>query len=355
VNYLINLAKLLTRQRVLRPLIVAYTVTAHCNLNCVYCEDFGARRNAQQPPPLPLPEARHILRVIRQASSALLITGGEPLLYPDIAALLGYARRDLRFRHITLLSNAVLLRQHWDILPHIDRLMVSVDATAPELWDATIRAAPGTAQIILDNVIATAARQKTDHFRMVLNCVVTPDTLSQVENVLDFCITHNVLFSFSPQSANNWPHYDLLVSDDYRAFITQMMTRKCAGAPILGSMAYLRMLLDFEPYACYPMLVPRVMSDGGLAYPCRPIERDSAATGGAHGGRDVNLLHVESWDAALQQAVAYYGEPPSTCSSCFQQCYIESSLMQTRPWALVGECLRYTASRQGRIWTYAPG
>jgi hypothetical protein len=77
-----------------------------------------------------------------------------------------------------------------------------------------------------------------------------------------------------------------------------MIARKQSGAPILGSMAYLRMLLDFEPYACYPLLVPRVMPDGGLAYPCRPIEREGALPGtasGAHGGRAVNLLDVPNW------------------------------------------------------------
>jgi len=137
MNYFINLLKLLICQRMLRPLVVAYAVTTQCNLNCVYCEDFGARRNAQQPPPLKLDDAQHVLRIIRQASSALLITGGEPLLYPDIATLLAYARETLHFRHITLLSNAVLLRQHWAVLPYLDRLMVSVDATSPFVFNTT--------------------------------------------------------------------------------------------------------------------------------------------------------------------------------------------------------------------------
>lgn len=350
-NYLTNLPRLLLNDRILRPLVVAYCVTTHCNLNCVYCEDFGARRNPEQPDPLPLDDAKRLLAVIRQATSSLLITGGEPLLYPDLAALLTYARHDLRFRHLTLLSNATLLPHHWDVLPHIDRLMVSVDATTPELWDQTLRAEPGTAQTIIDNVIATAQRQSVDRFRMVINCVVTPDTLRQVENVLDFCIQHRMLFSFSPQSANNWPLYDLLISEDYRAFVTRMLQRKRQGAPILGSSAYLTMTHGFEPYACYPMLAPRVMPDGGLSYPCRPIERE----GDAHGGRDANLLAIGNWDAAVRRAADVYGTPPSMCGSCYQQCYVEPSLMQAKPLALLAELVAYKASRQGRIATYAPG
>jgi len=351
INYFTNLARLTINDPVLRPLVIAYAVTTHCNLNCVYCEDFGARRNAEQPAPLPLEDAKRVVNVIRGATSSLLITGGEPLLYPDLTALLVYVRRDLHFRSVTLLTNAVLLHAQPEVLKPITRLMVSVDATTPEVWDQTIRAAPGTARTILDNVAATAARQDIDGFQMVLNCVVTPETLPQVEGVLDFCVGHNVLFSFSPQSVNNWPHYDLLVSDAYRAFVARMIERKRNGAPILGSLAYLTMMLDFDPYACYPLLVPRVMPDGGLAYPCRPIERE----GDLHGGRDVNLLEAGDWNKAVRRAVGLYGNPPSTCGSCYQQCYVEASLMQARPWALLHEWLRFSPSRRGHIHTYAPG
>ncbi|HOU15245.1 MAG TPA: radical SAM protein [Anaerolineae bacterium] len=350
-NYAINLARMAIAATPMRPLVVSYCVTTYCNLNCVYCEDFGARRNVNQPAPLPLDDARRLLAVIRQGTSSLIVTGGEPLLYPDLPALLAHARRDLRFHHITLLTNAALLRERMDVLPLLDRLMVSVDATTPALWDQTIRAEPGTAQTILDNVIAAAQRQKADGFRMVLNCVVTPETLAQVPAVLELCIQHGMLFSFSPQSANNWPRYELLVSQEYRDFVMAMIAHKRHDAPILGSMAYLRMLWGFDPYACYPMLAPRVMPDGGLAYPCRPIERE----GDAHGGRDVNLLAIGDWNKAVQRATDVYGAPPSTCGSCFQQCYIEPSLMQARPWALLSELLIYKASRQGGIATYAPG
>lgn len=350
-HYVINLARMAVAATPMRPLVISYCVTTYCNLNCIYCEDFGAWRNAEQSAPLPLDDAKRLLAVIRQGTSHLIFTGGEPLLYPDLQALLAYARRHLRFRHLTLLTNAALLRERADVLPLLDRLMVSVDATSPALWDQTIRAAPGTAQTILDNVAMAAQRQQSDGFRLALNCVVTPETLVQVESVLDWCIAHKALFSFSPQSVNNWPRYELLVSEDYRRFIERMIAHKRRGAPILGSMAYLRMLWNFDPYACYPMLAPRVMPDGGLAYPCRPIERE----GDTHGGRDVNLLEIGNWDKAVQRAMDIYGTPPSTCGSCYQQCYVEPSLMQARPWALLTELLRYKAARRGGIATYAPG
>src|SRR5574340_1427676 len=158
-HYLSNLLRLLRGDRLLEPLVVSYCVTTHCNLNCAYCEDFGARRNASAPAqPLPLAEAKRLLAVIRQATDCLILTGGEPLLYPDLDALIGYARRDLRFRSLTLLSNATLLSERGALLPQLDRLVISLDTIDPGEWDQTLRAAPGTARKILDTIAATAAR-----------------------------------------------------------------------------------------------------------------------------------------------------------------------------------------------------
>ena len=44
-NYLLNLAKLARGESLLDPLVVTYYLTTNCNLNCVYCEDFGSRLN----------------------------------------------------------------------------------------------------------------------------------------------------------------------------------------------------------------------------------------------------------------------------------------------------------------------
>ena len=109
-------------------------------------------------------------------------------------------------------------------------------------------------------------------------------------------------------------------------------------------------MMNMEPYPCYPLLAPRVMPDGALAYPCRPIER----SGNAHGG-PVNLLDAGSWDATIRRSVELYGSPPLMCGSCYQQCYAEPSLMQVRPLDLLREAIAFPISRQASVHTYAPG
>ena len=110
--YLQNLLKLTQRERTLNPLVAVYYVTTLCNLNCIYCEDFGARRNPQADSLPHLDSVRKILGIIRSGVPRLWLTGGEPFLAPHLLDILQIASEDLNFREITLISNPsfVLLR-----------------------------------------------------------------------------------------------------------------------------------------------------------------------------------------------------------------------------------------------------
>jgi hypothetical protein len=167
-----------------------------------------------------------------------------------------------------------------------------------------------------------------------------------MDQLLAFCVENHVLISFSPQSVNNLPRYELVTSPEYRIFLEKVIELKKQGAPIFGSYSYFRLLRDQTPYECYPTLVPRVLPDGWLTYPCRPMEK----AGGEQGGRAVNLLEVQTWGEAWQIATERYGEAPTSCVSCFQQCYAEPSLMQARPFEYLTERLH-----GNDVGTYAPG
>jgi MoaA/NifB/PqqE/SkfB family radical SAM enzyme len=351
LNYARNCLRLLRRERALDPLVVTYYLTTRCNLNCVYCEDFGLARNHQALPPLDFSQASHILRVIRTATDRVILTGGEPLLFPEIARLIECAAEELKFKQITLLTNGLLLREREALLRHVNRLVVSLDSSESEFWSEIIRAVPGSAARILDNIRYAAQLQTRFGYTLVVNCVVSPQTLAGVSALVDLCSDLDILVSFSPQSVLNWPSYDLLVSQNYREFLERTKTQKEHGAPILGSQAYFETLHAFSPYACYPTLVPRVWPDGSLLYPCRPIERE----GGSRGGRPVNLLDVQNWKEVMQPALDLYGQPPVTCTSCFQQCFAEPSLMQVFPLKWLAEWIRFPASRRGHLATFAPG
>jgi MoaA/NifB/PqqE/SkfB family radical SAM enzyme len=202
------------------------------------------------------------------------------------------------------------------------------------------------AKAVIENIREAAKLQKTHGFKLSLNAVVTPETLSGMDDLLNFCIENRVWLSLSPQAVNNLPRYELVTSKEYRVFVEKVIALKKRGAPILGSLSYLKMLADQTPYECFPTLAPRIMPDGWLAYPCRPMEK----AGGEQGGLAVNLLEVKDWDKAWSIAQKRYGEAPTSCVSCFQQCYAEPSLMQARPLEYLRERIRGVD-----LSTYAPG
>jgi MoaA/NifB/PqqE/SkfB family radical SAM enzyme len=383
--YLGNLLKLARNNRHLNPRVAVFYVTGQCNLNCAYCEEFGARRNEQNLSPLPLEQVMKVLRVIRTGMDSLWLTGGETLTHPDIDDIILRAKLNLKFRELTLITNGLLLPKHERALSAIDRLIVSLDSTDAQSWSQTIGVSPAQADSILDNIRHYAGEQKKFGYQMIVNAVLTPESIpprsddfnrppkatkvatttdtqyatsrsipvgrNTLEDLLAFATANHLLISFSPQSFNNWPRYELMVSPEYKAFIQKLLKLKNEGAPILGSRAYFKNMLELAPFDCYPTLVPRILADGELTYPCRPFEKAD----NGQGGRPVNLLNAKNWDEAWRTAYEIYGQPPRTCHSCFQQCYIEPSLMQAHPLMMAWEWLCYSAIRKGRLTTYAPG
>ena len=326
LTYLHNLLKLSRGDFSLSPRLAVYYVTLQCNLNCAYCEEFGSRRNhglAQRPS---LDDARQILKVIRTGVDRLWLTGGEPLVATHLPDLLDYARNGLKFREISLITNGTLLSQKSDLLSFLDRLIISLDSTDPQALNK-VSVPDAYADTVIANAREAASLQRKYKFKLLLNAVITPETLAGIEDVIAFCTENNALISFSPQSVNNMPRYELVTSAEYRLLIEKIIRLKRKGAPILGSTSYFKTMLDQAPYECYPTLVPRILPDGWLAYPCRPMEK----AGGEQGGRAVNLRNVQTWNEAWKIARERYGEAPTSCVSCFQQCYAEPSLMQSHP------------------------
>ncbi len=328
-----------TANRVMRPIVATYHVTSYCNLNCTYCEDFGLAKNARMMNALlPREQAMQVLRVIRTGIENIIFTGGETLLHPAIEDLVAYAA-ELRFRYISLITNGLLLPKRERVLPHLSRLVISLDSLDTAAWDAILATRPGTAARIIAVIERYARLQETYGYRLVVNCVVMPKTIGMARDVIEFCVGSRIGFSISPQGVNDQPHADLVDNDDYRALIEDVLRMKRTGHDVLGSTVYLEHMLRFDEFQCYPTLNVRVMQNGDLVYPCRPI----ADRADGQGGVAANLLDFERFEDAFALAVRRYGQPPKDCRSCFQQCFAEPSLLVRRPFRALAEMRRYAA------------
>ena len=86
------------------PFLVQLVVTRRCNLDCAYCSEFDA---VSPPVASDLLEAR-LEKLAELRAWAVCLTGGEPTLHPDLAALVE-RMRGLGFRRRMLITNGYRL------------------------------------------------------------------------------------------------------------------------------------------------------------------------------------------------------------------------------------------------------
>jgi hypothetical protein len=112
-----------------------YGVNSACNLRCSYSyvhepETYPTGFSEQG---LPLDQARRVLEHLREECFSVRFQGGEPLLYPHIVELARYAREDLRFRNLSIITNGLPLARHpekyRDQLRYLDIVTLSIDGT----------------------------------------------------------------------------------------------------------------------------------------------------------------------------------------------------------------------------------
>jgi MoaA/NifB/PqqE/SkfB family radical SAM enzyme len=100
-----------------------------CNLSCTYCNEYDDRS-------APVPTADVLRRIDRLAdlgTGVVTLSGGEPLLHPDLDAIINHIRR--RGAIATLITNGYLLtRERIERLNRagLDHLQISIDNVMPD-------------------------------------------------------------------------------------------------------------------------------------------------------------------------------------------------------------------------------
>src|SRR5690349_23936542 len=111
------------------PILAQLVPTRRCNLACTYCNEFDSHSR-------PVPTAEMLNRVDRLAAlgtAIITLTGGEPLLHPELEAVV----RHIRARAIiaTVITNGYLLSpQRIRRLNQagLDQLQMSIDNVIPD-------------------------------------------------------------------------------------------------------------------------------------------------------------------------------------------------------------------------------
>ncbi|HXH91943.1 MAG TPA: radical SAM protein [Thermoanaerobaculia bacterium] len=110
----------------IRRKIFYLQLTNRCNLNCTYCFNVEQRRNVHD---LPLEQMKVILDKILPVAKEIKLTGGEPLLYRDLAAVIEHIRAFSEDTVIDLMSNGMseFSRLDLETLRKVNSFCVSCD------------------------------------------------------------------------------------------------------------------------------------------------------------------------------------------------------------------------------------
>ncbi len=167
-------------ERPLRDLRVS--VTDRCNFRCPYCmpaEAFGPGylflRNGQF---MSFAEFDRMLRqFVRLGVEKVRITGGEPLLRPDVAELVRLLKQDLRVPDVALTTNGWLLAR---VAPDLraaglDRLNVSLDSLRPATFARLTGGRGASVERVLDGIAAARALGLPVKINMVVQRGINDD------------------------------------------------------------------------------------------------------------------------------------------------------------------------------------
>lgn len=255
-----------------KPFFVQYSLLNGCNARCVYC-------NSPDRADHPLTRDQHlaILREFaRLGAVRIKFLGGEPLLSPDIAALIDEVQRfGMRAAMVT---NGFLIPERFETVRKLDEIVISIDGSE-EAHDR--QRGPGSWKKVMRG-IELCAKEGLDFF---LTAVVTRRSADQIPWLLDAASRFGVMVNFQiPQfneemygaQARSW----MPDPDEIRRIVSEIIAAKEGGAPVLfTSLSYRRTLSwpDFglerveRPGERSPCTAGRYflqMEPNGDIYPC---------------------------------------------------------------------------------------
>jgi MoaA/NifB/PqqE/SkfB family radical SAM enzyme len=194
-----------------RPVAVHLIPIRRCNLSCTYCNEYD-----DHSPPVPTPDLlRRIDRLATLGTGIITLSGGEPLLHPDLDGII----RRIRSHGIiaTLITNGYLLsRDRIERLNRagLDHLQISIDNVRPD--DVSKKSLK-----LLDQKLRWLAEDGV--FDVTVNCVVGGG-IRAPEDALT--ITHRARelgFSTTVGIIHNHDGQLLPLDDQQRAILEQVV------------------------------------------------------------------------------------------------------------------------------------
>jgi MoaA/NifB/PqqE/SkfB family radical SAM enzyme len=328
-----NHARLKKGDHTLLPPYFILTMLNKCNFSCTYCDNHAYKGYYDLPEikDIGLEQSKEILRIIGKNVSAIYFCGGEPTLHKDLPELAEYAA-SINYFPIMINTNGSRFHdilkdpRYTSALKNLDIIIISLDALNLDKLSNVWGVKKALGEQVIVNILALRRLQEKVRFKLMVNTVITPETIDEADAILDW--TNDLGIWYSPVPMNRGPHIheDLKSNPDYHALCDKIIARKKQGYKILGSRRLIESLVKGKSIKCFPSLIPHVDGDGYTYWPCK--------TASAMEPIKLNVLDFESWDDLYQAAEKVmsvkdiHGKGPGQCGGDCQwmQNYVSDAL-----------------------------
>jgi radical SAM family uncharacterized protein len=287
------------------PVLAGHKLLYRCNLECHMCP-FWRR---EDDPLLTVAEEVRMMKSLEQAGVSFLgFEGGEPLLRPDLPAILEEAHA--RF-HTSVVTNGWLLAQRYrEIRKHLEYLFVSLDGM-DETHDR-LRGIPRSFERAVAGIRAVGG-----DVPLAISHTVTKDNIGHAERLVELAdelgvrITVQVAYDYSTADSMS-PGTAAL-----RPTLEKLLALKRGGAPLLESTDYFEALLQSwyggNPWKCRPWMTINIDPSGRIVMPCYVLQE--------YNGK------LPVWDVDVRELWnSFDWDRYTSCNKCALACYLEPSL-----------------------------
>ncbi len=308
------------------PIIAVYYLTYKCDFRCPYCSDGNKTPYYNLPSPLiDKNEVLEILKNIRKYSDYLVLTGGEPLNYPECSNVL-QELKSLKFKEVIFTTNGHKLETYLNEISNtVNKLIFSIDTLDSKKANQWFGNGEGTFEQIMAN-IEKAAKHKKKKYEIIISSVVTPDNIDDIYDVYDFAQQYNFTLAAAPQLVGVKAHNKLENNEKYKVLFDFLISEKLKGRKVYGTVPYLQYLKNLEKFKCYPFTMLVVSPEGKVFYPCLEIGHLLKKI------QDTNNLHL-----LRQHGEEKYGPQPSCDIRCHSACALGFSMIFDNPLAILEE------------------
>jgi MoaA/NifB/PqqE/SkfB family radical SAM enzyme len=176
-----------------RPIVVSFEVTDACTCYCKHCDHGGPRDTSRDLKPR---EYKKYMQVLRPC--VVQISGGEPLMRPDLIEIVRSIKSDSGLPFIILVSNwSLMTEERYGQLRKagVDEFCVSLDF--PDERHDEFRGLPGLYRHLSTVVPKVAALGYDD---IVLNNCITSSNVEEINSVADKAAEWGVNINYSAYS-----------------------------------------------------------------------------------------------------------------------------------------------------------